>query len=290
MEKLIPGLLLLMQSSLLWAQGLMVDTDWLSNNLKQDNLVIVDMSDGMQYQRFHIPGAINLPYEYLNQNVKGVSLSIGQPQVIQLLGQLGIRQDSYVIAYDDTGGLHASRLIWELGQLGHRKMALLDGGLVSWIREGRPVSHQPPDIVATQYLPLATGQQSTATLTDVAPGKRNNKTLLIDVRSREEYIGDPRYPRSGHIPGARLWEWDQALDVDAGFTLRHHETLKQQLADVGLRDSNQPVVVYCRSGHRASHAYYTLRQLGFKNVRLYDASMKEYEKHRELPLNRGPQP
>lgn len=290
MQKVILGLIVLIQAGLLQAQTRLVSTEWLANNLNNKDIVLIDMSDGLQYQRFHIPGAINLPYGYLNKNLKGVSLSAGQSQIIKLLGQVGISQDSYVIAYDDSGGLNAARLLWELDQLGHPQKAMLNGGLVKWIREGRKISYQEPAIKSVPYKPKLTGSSATASLIDVEPAKRNGKSVLLDVRSEEEYLGDPRYPRSGHIPGAKWWEWDQAVNFDGDFTIKKAEQLKKELAKVGLTDQQQPVTVYCRSGHRAAHAYFTLRGLGFKNVRVYDGSMNEYEKHNDMPLKMGRQP
>lgn len=268
----------------------LVETSWLAENLKKPDIVLIDMSDNLQYQRFHLPGAINLPYDYLNQTRNRVSLSIGQTQIIKLLGQIGVRRDSHVVIYDDTGGLHASRLFWELEQLGHPKISLLDGGLVKWIREGRKVSYRSPALKPATYSPLKAGKSATATLDEVSPQSRNNKVLLLDVRTPEEYTGNPKYPRSGHIPGALFWQWDQALNIDKGFTIKKNGLLEKELGKVGLTDKQQPVIVYCRSGHRASHTYFTLRQLGFENVKLYDASMKEYERQKGLPVKKGKEP
>ena len=157
---------------------------------------------------------------------------------------------------------------------------MLDGGLVKWIREGRKVSYQLPTIKPVTYKAKQTGTLATASLADVAPAKPSSKTVLLDVRSEEEYLGNPRYPRSGHIPGAKWW----------AFTIKQTEQLRQSLAALGVTDQQQPVTVYCHSGHRAAHAWFTLRELGFKHVRVYDGSIKEYEQHKDLPLTLGRQP
>ena len=290
MTRLALILTIFIMTSFAAAQSSVVSTEWLTKNSNDKNIVLIDMSDNLQYQRFHLPEAINLPYEYLVQTKNKVSFSIDKPQLIKLLGQIGIAQSSYVIVYDDTGGLHATRLLWELDQLAHPKAALLDGGLVKWIREGRPISAEFPQLHPTTYQPKKQHQKATATLKDVAPASRDSKTVLIDVRTDEEYIGNPKDPRGGHIPGAKWWQWDQAISVDKGFSLRSDEELITELKALGLKNKDQPIIVYCRSGHRAAHSYFTLQQLGFKNVRLYDGSMKEYEQHKELPLVKGKQP
>ena len=280
----------LLSASLSNAQSSLVTTEWFAKHANDEKIILIDMSDNLQYQRFHLPGAINLPYGFLVQDKNKVSLSIDKPQLIKLLGQIGISQDSYVIAYDDSGGLHAARLLWELDQLAHPKSALLDGGLVKWIREGRPISAEAPKLQPTTYRPKAQTTAATATIEDVAPASRAANTIVIDVRSDEEYTGNPKYPRSGHIPGAKWWEWDNAISVEKGFSLRSEAELLGELNALGLKDKDQPVILYCRSGHRATQSYNTLHNLGFKNVRVYDGSMKEYEKRKDLPLKKGKQP
>ena len=59
-------------------------------------------------------------------------------------GALGIGDQSVVVAYDDTGGLTAGRLVTMLRMLG-RDAALLDGGLAVWVAEGRPVVTGPAE-------------------------------------------------------------------------------------------------------------------------------------------------
>lgn len=275
------------------ADSYLVSTEWLAAHLN-DDLVIIDMSDAFQYQRFHIPNAINIPYSLLNKNDKGVSLSIGGKTMVQLLGQIGISRDTPVVLYDDSGGLSAARLFWELQRLQHPKVSMLDGGLVKWIREGRKIEfNTKPKLrkaVQYQYSADNTSATATATLADIKAQNKSKSAILLDVRSKEEYVGHPKYPRSGHIPQARWWEWENAVDFAQGFTQKQQDTLLQSLAKAGIKDKNQEIITYCRSGRRAAQTYFTLRNLGFTNVKLYDGSMKEYEQIKNLPLQKGLQP
>lgn len=272
------------------AGSLLVSTDWVEKHLHDADVVLVDLSDNLQYTRFHLPEAINLPYEYLNQTQGKINQSIGPTNIAKLLGQLGIQHDSTIILYDDTGGLNAARLFWELEQLGHRKVAILNGGLVKWIRERREVSAKAHLRKPTQYLPAKTDTSVSASLVEVKQASAERKSVLLDVRSEEEYLGDKEYKRSGHIPGAVSWPWDTALNTDEGFTLQSPAALKETLAKAGVSDLQQPIITYCQSGHRAAHAYLTLRELGFAHVKVYDGSMQEYARQIDLPLVLGKQP
>ena len=189
------------------------------------------------------------------------------------------------------GGLNAARLYWELEQLGHAKVAILNGGLVTWILEGRQVTNSAPKArTPTTYSAAKTGRPLQAGLADVAPASRVKEVILLDVRTADEYKGDRKFPRTGHIPGAQWWVWDQAVNFQAGFVLQDAASLRASLAKLGIKDTKQAIITYCRSGHRASQSYYTLKQLGFENVKIYTGSMLEYGQEKQLPLTLGATP
>jgi thiosulfate/3-mercaptopyruvate sulfurtransferase len=283
-------LFLLFNSSFAFSStSFLVDINWLAKNLSSSSVRLIDMSDDTQYQRFHIPGATHLPYAAINKrNKKGVSFSIGKHNIIKILGLLGIQSNHHVVIYDDMGGLHASRLFWELEKIGHKNISLLNGGLVKWILAGKKVTADSQNIKATQYKSnTKSGRNNTATIEDILNSKFNNKNILLDVRSKEEYAGHLRYPRSGHIPEAKWWEWSQSVNFDNAFKMQSRATLKKQLQQLDISNPDTPITLYCQSAHRAAQSYFTLRQLGFKQVKVYDGSMSEYSSIKSAPLKKG---
>lgn len=270
----------------------LVDVEWLYKHQKDKNIVIVDMSDSLQYQRFHIPGSIHLPYHILNKRLKsGVSLSIGVEKVIKLLGVLGITRETHIVLLDDTGGFNAGRLFWELERLGHPKISVLNGGLVSWVLKNYPVDNKIVKKGKTSYK-IPSDFKPKNNLTDLAGVKGLNlkESYLIDVRSRPEYIGSKKEARSGHIPGAKWFPWTDSFAVDKGFKFHSFNSLFKSLNKLGITDKNKPTVLYCRSGHRAAQTYMTLRILGFSSVKLYDGSILEYAKDKSTVLSLGATP
>jgi thiosulfate/3-mercaptopyruvate sulfurtransferase len=286
-------LVLLSYSGLTFSSGsFLVDINWLEKNLNSTSIRLIDMSDGTQYQRFHIPGATHLPYSAINiQNKNRVSLSAGKKQIVKILGLLGIKENHHVVIYDDMGGLHASRLFWELEKIGHKKISLLNGGLVKWILAGKKVTADIKNTTAVQYTAnMNSGRDNTVSIEEILSSTYNNKNILLDVRSKEEYAGHPRYPRTGHIPKAKWWEWSQAVNFENAFKMQSNEALKKQLKQIGINKPDTPITLYCQSAHRASQSYFTLRQLGFKKVKIYDGSMAEYSKIKTAPLTKGLKP
>lgn len=284
-------LTLLLLTPWLQAAPVMVSGDWLEPRLGQPGLVIVDMSVGdAQYQRFHLPGAVRLPYQALVQKRRdGVSVRIDDGRLAAILGILGITPEDHVVIYDDMGGLNAARLFWELERIGHRQVSVLDGGLVRWILDRRPVDNRQVQRPRVRYALPGDGRDNDAALEQVRAAMEAGEPLLLDVRTGQEYRGKPRVARSGHVPGARFWPWDQAVDFDAGFVARPADELRAGLAAAGA-EKGRPVIAYCRTGHRAARAYLTLRRLGFDQVKVYDGSMAEWSRNPDLPMKQGMEP
>lgn len=249
-------------------------------------------SDQTQYQRFHIPGAIYLGYGNLVQKRRKdkVSLRISDQRLYKILGYLGISRNSHVVIYDDMGGLNAGRLYWELERIGHPRVSVVNGGLVKWILEGRKVENKYNERKAVRYVAGNAINNNEIYLAQIKQLVQNKKRILLDVRSKEEYIGHPKYKRSGHIPGARLWPWNDTVDFTNGFVLKQPDVLLASLKRAGVAKKTDPLVLYCRSGHRASQAYLVLKQLGFNNILLYDGSMAEYSRDLDAPIKQGINP
>jgi thiosulfate/3-mercaptopyruvate sulfurtransferase len=270
-----------------------VSTDWLAGKQADKNVVVVDMSaSDLQYTRFHIPGAIRLPYRALVRynKVKKYSVRISNKELVILLGKLGINHNKHVVIYDDMGGLEAAKLFWHLEQIGHPAVSVVDGGLVQWILQGRKVTNKPTKRLPVVYKASGKGLNNEATLADVLKASHKKSSSLLDVRTIEEYVGNVRKGRGGHVPGALLWQWDKSLDIANGFTRRKPQQLLAGLRKLGIDGKNKPIIAYCRSGHRAAQSYLVLRSLGFNKVRLYSNSMNEYGSIRTAPLQQGTKP
>jgi len=275
------------------AAPVLVDSTWLEAHLKDNRVVVVDMTDDdLQYTRYHIPGAVRLAYdELLKPRVPGKPAArLDDGQFAALLGRFGVARDTHVVLYDDMGGLNAGRLFHELERIRHPELSVLDGGLVRWVLDGKRVDNVPHVRKPVTYNPGKEQRANLATRAQLKPADGQAAAVLLDVRSRDEYTGNPKEARSGHIPGAQWWPWEESIGMDSGFVFRAADKLDASLAKIGLGDRHAPVILYCHSGHRASQSYLALRQLGFENVRVYAGSMLDYLQDKNAPVTRGAVP
>jgi thiosulfate/3-mercaptopyruvate sulfurtransferase len=199
------------------------------------------------------------------------------------MSALGIGNDDIVVAYDDSGGVIAARLVWMLRAIG-RPAALLDGGL----RPDDSLSTEPAGRPSATFDPRPWPADRIADLADaIDPGN-----LVLDARNRDRYRGDvePVDPRPGHIPGARNLPARENLTAD-GFVLPVAE-LRARFAALGIPgpDAAARVVSTCGSGVTACHTLLLLEHAGLGEGRLYPGSWSAYSSDPDLPAATGDEP
>ena len=265
--------------------GLLVESAWLGARLGDAALRIVDMTtEPDDYRKGHIRGA-----SYLHVNDARIAVPAGgfrlptADEGARLLSALGIGPETLVVIYDDSGGLHASRLFFTLEVFGHRRVALLDGGIHAWRRAGLPLTREVPTIAPTSYRPsVVPGRAVSAEWVRERLGDRS--IVLVDARTPAEYTGaDVRAKRGGHIPGAVNVEWRSNLRED--LTFKPIEELRTLYAGRGVTP-DKTAVTYCQTHHRAAHTYFVLRLLGYPRVVGYDRSWVEWGNRDDLPVAR----
>lgn len=55
------------------------------------------------------------------------------------VGKMGISNQDHVVVYDSAGVTSSTRVYWTFQIFGHTRISVLDGGLVKWIAEKRPL-------------------------------------------------------------------------------------------------------------------------------------------------------
>ncbi|EFO79990.1 Thiosulfate sulfurtransferase [Oscillochloris trichoides DG-6] len=242
--------------------GPIVEADWLAQHVMSPALRIVDLRDRQNYDAGHLPGAVWFDRTMLSRTCEDHSVTlISSALFASVIGRLGISNTTPVVAYDDVWGMHAARFVWALWRYGHTQAAVLSGGVDAWTHAKQRVTRSrvlcyPQTFVAT---PDATQRADMLWLVSHA---NDRQFLLLDVREEYEYV-------AGHLPGARHWEWQNAISTRSWAMLHHPESLRERLISAGITP-NQRIVTYCNAENRAAHTLVMLRSLGYPDVRLLD--------------------
>lgn len=275
------------------AETLFVTTEWLNEHLQDDNLRVVDIrgrvlpateppphykSHHDEYKESHIPGAVFVDWTTDIVEPGSPSYDIANAdRYAALMSHLGIGPQTQVVAYDDANGMFAARMWWTLRYYGHEQVAVLMGGWQQWVAEGRPTTANEPEVTPTTFVPQV-NHTLRATADDIKGGNQ-----LLDVRSVAEFTGEAsRAQRMGHIPGAVNWPRKAMLD-EAGQLLPAVE-LRGYLAELGIDDDQDDVIVYCNSGVSASFGLMALEAAGIRNGRVYDGSWKDWANNPDRPI------
>ena len=266
--------------------SLLVDAATLRAQQAAPDVRIIDMADEIaDYRRRHLSGAVHLALEKTRVAVPGRAHRVLTPdEGARLLGALGLTGDSRVVIYDDADGLNAAWLFFVLETLGHRRVAVLDGGIAAWKRAGFPLVTEIPKPAAASYRPDPKPERVT-TAEWIRGHLEDRAVALVDARSAAEYSGAKRYAKhAGHIPGATNVEWQQHLRADG--TFKPIEELRALYTGAGVTP-DKTVVTYCQTHHRGAHAYFVLRLLDYPRVVGYDRSWAEWGNRDDLPVVRS---
>lgn len=228
------------------------------------------------YDDGHIPGAIFLDLDDDLSDANGFGAPgrhpLPSPEGFrERLAAAGIGSESFVVAYDDTGGTTAARLWWMLDSLGHRGgVAVLDGGIQAWTGGGGRLTRDRVELPRAE-LALAADWRGVIARDELAG--RLGAVSLLDARAPERYRGEvePIDPAAGHIPTAASFPTSGNLREDGRF--RGPDELSDRFASV-----RAPAVVYCGSGTTACHNALAMRLAGMPDPTLYVGSFSDWSR------------
>jgi thiosulfate/3-mercaptopyruvate sulfurtransferase len=278
----------------------LVTGDWLETELGKPDLVICDATiylpgdvrqAGALFAAARIPGA-----RYFDINTIADTDS-ALPHMVpavgrfeRLVSELGIGNASRVVFYDQLGLFSAARAWWMLRLFGHDAVAVLDGGLPKWQREGRALeSGAAPQRTMAAAMPpafrAALRAQRLRGLGDMLENIRAPRELVLDARSCERFYA--RVPelrpglRAGHMPGAGNIPYSELLAADQ--TLLPRAALLERFARAGV-SADTAVVTSCGSGVTAAVLTLGLAVAGLPEGALYDGSWTEWGGRADTPI------
>lgn len=265
----------------------LVDTTWLQQHVGDKKLRIVEVSTQQSYASGHIKDALHTTIDKWRVN-NGTFISIRSPQKIQKeIQRLGIDASTEVVLYADIQTpkelLKASYIFWALNYHGITNVALLNGGKQAWVKEGAALDSTIPITAASSYKVKI----QPARIADRGYVENHiGKLPMLDARPSDKYLGitpTATVARDGHIKGAMSYSWNYSVESD--YTLKDTKKLETLFKDGYKLDKEDEVIVYCTGGLETSFNYFVLSGvLGYKHIRLYDASMKEWGNHKDTPM------
>lgn len=236
-------------------------------------MIVIDVRHREAFDAGHIPGARHLDPDAVVADDAPVTGELRpEADVVEMLGNLGVSATRRIVFYDDRGGFHAARMFWLLEYLGHRNVAILNGGYSAWVSADGPVATEPLEVIGAAFSPAPMARRL-ATADYILSHRGDQETVVIDVRPTDVFA-------EGHIPWAMNIPWSQNLGEDGQFLTA--DALRAHFESHGVTPDRN-VVIHCRVGLASSHSYVALRLLGYPRVRVYHRSWAEWGNDPVLP-------
>jgi thiosulfate/3-mercaptopyruvate sulfurtransferase len=251
------------------------------------------------YEAGHIPGA---HFADLNSDLSApIGPSTGRhplPEPILFgaaLQRWGVTPESQVVTYDAANSSFAARLWWLLRWVGHRRVAVLDGGYQAWCASGGQTESALPATndagkIGSESPVWRPGAAPTIDTRTLAEKLQAPDRLIVDARAAERYAGaiEPIDSAAGHVPGAVNHPFSLNLATDNTF-LPGEELRRRWDERLGGRDPAQ-VIAMCGSGVTACHNLLSLEIAGLPGAALYPGSWSEWIRDARRPVAHGESP
>lgn len=271
-----------------------ISAEELQNHISESDWVVFDCRFNLAdtaagknaYLEGHIPESIYLD---LDQDLSSpITPETGRHPLPDLerfvarLAQAGVSNDTQVVVYDDCAGAMAARCWWLLRLLGHKAVAVLDGGLPAWQSLGGQLNNHIPQPVSTAYTSSLQPNQN-LTVAEVEQALDAQSIYLVDARAAERYRGEmePIDPIAGHVPSALNRPLTDNL-VEGKF--KPAAQLREEWLSVLGGKSVEAVVHMCGSGVTACHNQLAMEIAGLSGSRVYSGSWSEWIRDPARPI------
>nr|WP_314540664.1 sulfurtransferase [uncultured Massilia sp.] len=193
---------------------------------------------------------------------------------VALLRELGVDDDSQVVAYDAHGGMFAARLWWMLRWIGHEAVAVLDGGVPAWHAAGQPLVMEASPARPRGNIAVRAALVTTVDVSDVLNNVEHGGRTIVDARAPDRFRGENETidPVGGHIPGAKNRFFKDNLQADGRFKAPEQLRTEWEVAVGDPKDA----IMQCGSGVTACHNLLALEVAGMRGASLYPGSWSEW--------------
>ncbi len=287
---------LLTAQALAGSRDFLVDADWLERHLDDERLVLLEVRyyPHRYFTVGHIPGAVQVErFRDLGDNAGVPLVRFPSRAAFQAtLRRWGVNDDSLIVIYDDSRTALASRLAYLLVLYGFDpgRVKILEGGTTEWTAFNA-LSREPviPRRGSVTLRPADRGLYVEWTeIYDRVLSRRDPQVVLVDARPYAMYTGEvvKNAVRGGHIPGAV-----NVVSLD-GTDAQTQKWLSVQALErlyAGI-PKDRTLIVYCHDGYRMALAWWQLRSLGYRDVRLYNGGWAHWGNALSLPVVEGSSP
>jgi len=262
----------------------LVTSQWLFENLNHTELIILDASQKVitspkvnPNENLRIKGA---RYFDLKNNFSDKSADFPNtlPNAAQFEAEcqkLGINESNLIVVYDNQGIYSSPRVWWMLKSMGHKNVAVLNGGLPDWLENEYPTE----EIKSQQYeIGNFKAKLNSSAVKDynyIKANTQSQQALVIDARSEGRFNGTASEPREGLRSGSI----PNSINIPFGEVILNGKYKSEdELREIftPLISENKELVYSCGSGLTACILLLASELIIPNKTAIYDGSWTEW--------------
>jgi len=237
-------------------------------------------SGQQEYDAEHIEGAIYVNLDKVMSSpitaTSGRHPLPSKESFAQFLRTCGVSEKTQLIAYDNSAGLFAARFWWMCRWIGHESVAILNGGINAWKKQGGSVTAEVPPAKTSGSISVKESLEVVVDTEEVIKASQQQNRLIADVRAAERYRGEvePIDPIAGHVPNAINIPLSDNYDSEGQF-LTGDQLQQLYLSKLGEYTAKDPIFM-CGSGVTACLSRFCVELARLPPVSVYPGSWSEW--------------
>jgi thiosulfate/3-mercaptopyruvate sulfurtransferase len=249
-----------------------IDCRWYINDKKKGR---------EEYNKKHIPGAIYFDLEKNSDLDNHIPHMLPKKEkFLNFLKKNRITYDDNIVIYDQSGFFCSSRVWFTFTYYDFKNIKILNGGIKYWNDHNYEVRDNKKKNLIKKKIQLKENKTIVVNSEYVKKKIKDKKTLIIDARSRNRFLGLEEEPRKnlkkGNIPGSINIPFTSLVDKKGRFL--NKSILKKRFEKQINFSYIKEIICTCGSGVTACNIIFGLNLLGVQNLKLYDGSWAEWGK------------
>ena len=272
-----------------------ISAEWLNDHLNEENLIILDCSlknnvtgGPSDYEGIYIQGSRYFDLEGdFSDSTSGLPHTLPSPEAFEkACRNLGINNESVIVAYDNMGIYISPRVWWMFYVMGHKNVAVLDGGLPNWVKNHYPTTKNLESDFQKGNFTSDFDSAQVKSIQEVNDNIESKDYQIIDARSAGRFEGTEPEPRKGlrggHIPGSLNVPFQSVLN-DGKF--KSDDELKVIFDKLNVDE--KPLIFSCGSGVTACVSLMAAHRVLPNKKTVFDGSWTEWAQRLDLPVETG---